>query len=405
MSGMAEEESRTISENVKWSVRKSFEKGNFYFGTQDFLGYERDNDGNIIINEPQAQIVRRIFELYASGTKVSSIVSELNDANIKTVYGHAKWNRNTVKDIIRNEKYSGDALLQKYYRPNFKSRISKVNNNTLPQYYVENNHQPIVSKELFKQANKVRLSRADKYLIEDRSVYSIKSRYADFMYCPHCGQNYNHRVSHRGTEYSKSMMQCRSNRSKKVCTSDKISLLVFDKQLLKMINSIITNKKTVLSKYKTYLENSKDRKKLLERKSKLQNRINPYLETLSTINSTDDFNSTVQLRIQEKIKPLRSEIMTIDNLLLTKYNELNHYTEIKNLLKPFTQPRTEISEFPFKELFGKVIIDSKDNILFIISNRDDYINFTNKKKGLYSQDTSYIVRKTTFKSTHGLYFF
>jgi DNA invertase Pin-like site-specific DNA recombinase len=405
MSGMAEEEARIVSENVKWSVRTNFKKGNFYFCTQAFLGYDRDNDGNIIINEPQAKIVRRIFDLYATGTSVSDIISELNNINARTVYGNTSWYPNAVMNIIKNEKYSGDALLQKDYRPSFKSKLKKVNDNVLPKYYVENNHQPIVSKELFKKANKVRLARIDKYIKQDRNVYSKKSIYADFMYCPYCGQNYNHRVSHSGTEYSRSMMHCRSNKSKKLCESDKVSLKVFDQQLLKMINSIIKNKKELLSKYKTHLDSSNERKKLIKRKDLLLHKLNPYLLTLNTINSSDDFNAIVESRVKEKIKPVRSEIISIDNLLLTKYNTLDHYTRIKKLLHNYTSPITEISEFPFKELFSKVIVDSKDNIKFVVGSRDDYNNFNSKKKGLYSQSTDYLMRKCTKKSFHGLYFF
>lgn len=150
LASFAEAEAFDMSENQKWAVRKKFESGEVMINTKRFMGYDKDSDGNLIINREEAAIVRMIFERYLAGLGFYRIARELNEKRIPTITGGV-WHESTVRGMIKNEKYKGDCILQKYYTP-------KMGGNTVPNkgkvqsYYVEKNHEPIVSKEMWEEA-------------------------------------------------------------------------------------------------------------------------------------------------------------------------------------------------------------------------------------------------------------
>lgn len=315
------------------------------------------------------------------------------------------WYGNAILNIIKNERYCGDAKLQKTYRPSFKSKLNKVNNNVLPIYYVENNHPPIVSREVFQKANQIRLKKIDKYLNLEKCAYSKKTIYSSLIYCPFCGSNYIHRINNHGTSYSKHMMQCKTNKGKKICESDKISLEVFDSQLLCLINKILDNRTKFLKLYKTHLETDKHRISNKNKQKVLKDRIGCLHSKLEILSSIDDLESKVENSIKRKIANLQSELNNINNILLTQYNIEYQYLRVKQLLTNQKQQIESISDFPFRNLFNKVIVESKDSIKFLIGNRTDFQNFNHKKKGLYKQSTSYTLRDKGLQSKSELHFF
>lgn len=144
MSSLAQEESRSISENVTWGIRKRFSDGKYYMAYKHFLGYEKGPDGSIVINEEQAEIVRFTYRRFLEGATARNICNELEKQLILTPGGKEKWSPSTVLSILSNEKYKGAALLQKTYISDFLSKKVKKNNGKLPQYYVENGHAPII---------------------------------------------------------------------------------------------------------------------------------------------------------------------------------------------------------------------------------------------------------------------
>ncbi len=134
MSSLAQEESRSISENVKWGIRKRFENGSFSIPYSHFLDYRKGEDGTMAIDDAQAETVRYIFSQYAAGSTTGAIARDLEKAGIPSPSGKRRWYAGSVKSILSNEKYKGDALLQKTYIPDFLSKRAKVNNGEVPQY-------------------------------------------------------------------------------------------------------------------------------------------------------------------------------------------------------------------------------------------------------------------------------
>ena len=150
MSSIAQEESRSISENITWGMRKNMARGKVTMAYGKFLGYRKGADGKPEIVEEEAEVVRRIYRLYLDGHTVREITRILTGDGIPTPSGkNCNWSVSTIMSILRNEKYKGDALLQKVYTADFLNKKMKKNNGVLPQYYVENSHPAIIDEETF----------------------------------------------------------------------------------------------------------------------------------------------------------------------------------------------------------------------------------------------------------------
>lgn len=144
MSSLAQEESRSISENVTWGQRKRFSDGKVNIPYGQFLGYRKGADGLPEIVPEEAEIVRRIYRLFLSGKSTNAIATILTDDGIPTPGKKTVWQRTAVESILRNEKYKGSALLQKSFTVDFLTKKTKINGGEVPQYYVENNHPAII---------------------------------------------------------------------------------------------------------------------------------------------------------------------------------------------------------------------------------------------------------------------
>lgn len=162
LAALAQDESRSNSENCKWAIRKRFEKGIARVNLKQLNGYEKGENGQWVIQEEQAAAVRFMFERYVQGATLEKIRGELNEKRIRNTCGSTNWSANTISSILQNEKYMGDVLLQKYYTPDFLNHQSVRNRGELPSYYVREHHPAIVSRDLWEQAQQERAKRRRK---------------------------------------------------------------------------------------------------------------------------------------------------------------------------------------------------------------------------------------------------
>ncbi|MBB2183565.1 recombinase family protein [Lachnospiraceae bacterium MD1] len=147
---LSQNESKQQSDNVKWGIRRRYERGEIQsipLGT--LQGYDKNEDGNLVINEKEAEIIRHIYDLYLKGYGRYRISQILEDEGIPSNQGHTKWSWSTVEKILRNEKYRGDMLCQKTYSTNYLTKKKKKNMGELPQYYIENTHPEIIDKRIW----------------------------------------------------------------------------------------------------------------------------------------------------------------------------------------------------------------------------------------------------------------
>lgn len=204
MASIAQEESRSISQNVTWGKRVGFQQGKVSFAYKTFLGYKKEDD-KIVIDEDQAVIVRMIYKKFlVEGKTATGIANYLKSKHIKTPTGKtANWTKNTVNSILTNEKYKGDALLQKTYTENYLDHKIVKNNGQIPQYYVENNHPAIIDRDMWEQVQ-IELERRERI----GAQYSSSDVFASKLICDDCGGFYGKKKWHSNSKYSRFVYQC-----------------------------------------------------------------------------------------------------------------------------------------------------------------------------------------------------
>ena len=154
MASIAQEESRSISANIRWAIKNRMKNGTQKIPTSGLLGYDTDEDGNMVIVDQEAEIVRTIYKSFVQGVHPGLIAVRLNALNLKTVYGN-EWSSSSVRKILRNEKYCGDVLMQKTITVDYLSHTSKINEGEAEQYYIADHHDPIVSREIWDRAQEL----------------------------------------------------------------------------------------------------------------------------------------------------------------------------------------------------------------------------------------------------------
>lgn len=196
-SSFAAEESISISENEKWAIRKRFQDGTY---KQSYLpyGYVKNENGEMIPDKQEAEIVRWIFNLAINGHSTHSICKLLRERNVPTRKG-GKWSSSTVRDMLKNEKYTGDALFQKTYTDgSFRRHETK---NSSKQIFIENHHEAIISREIFETANRLLEQRAaEKGIVKGHSKYQVRYPFSEIIVCGECGGTFKRRIHDHGSE-------------------------------------------------------------------------------------------------------------------------------------------------------------------------------------------------------------
>ena len=197
LSSLAQEESRSISENVQWGIRSKFRQGLPMINTARFLGYDKDENGTLVVNEAQAQIVRRIFRDYLEGWSTSEIARRLNEFGIPGISGKTAWNGTTILHMLQNEKYAGDLLMQKTYTVDFLSHSRRQNDGAIEQYYVQNSHAAIIPREEWDTVQ-MEIARKDAFR-KEHGTHDIASAsgspFFNKVLCAECGEVYERSVS------------------------------------------------------------------------------------------------------------------------------------------------------------------------------------------------------------------
>jgi len=218
LASYSQEESRSVSENQKWRIRKMFAQGRP--NTGNMLGY-RLFDGKLYIIPEEAEVVKTIFIDYLSGMGVNAIAKKLNKAGIPTKRGSA-WCGGTLRKILRNEKYSGDMLLQKYFNLDHLSKKKKINRGELPMYQVIDSHDPIIDKDTFAIVQSEIVRRTTKYYFKPKT----KKQYlfTSLICCGQCGKHYLIKQANAGSKYMKHVWICPTFnfRGKNSCPSQQI---------------------------------------------------------------------------------------------------------------------------------------------------------------------------------------
>lgn len=209
LSSFSQEESKNVSDNIKWRMRKKFQQGEMIINTKRFLGYDKDEYGDLVINPKEAEVVKRIFNEYLSGKGCFTIAKGLREEGVPTVAG-GTWRDSTILRILKNEKYKGDALLQKYYTSDHLRKKKVKNNGEVESYYIEDDHVPIVSREAWETVQEEIKKRAKEKGIILGNTKKYKRRYplTGMLYCSKCGSSLRRRTWNTKHSCKKIVWQC-----------------------------------------------------------------------------------------------------------------------------------------------------------------------------------------------------
>ena len=241
MASLAQQESQSLSQNVKLGLQYRYQQGTVQVNHNHFLGYTKDSDGHLVIDPEQAEVVKRIYREYLEGLSMKKIAEGLEQDGILTGAGKTKWYDSTINKILQNEKYMGDALLQKTVTTDFLTKKRVRNTGTLPQYYVEDDHKTIIPKEIFMQvqAELVRRRKVHTGPNGQKRIYSGNNCFSQMVVCGECGELYrrvhwnNHwRCSCSRLEPSRAAMNCTSRTVKEDLLQE-----VTVKELIRKANS------------------------------------------------------------------------------------------------------------------------------------------------------------------------
>lgn len=190
MASLAQQESQSLSQNVKLGLQFRYQNGQVQINHNRFLGYTKDANGNLIIDPEQAEVVKRIYREYLEGFSMDKIAAGLERDGILTGAGKTRWHTSTINKILRNEKYIGDALLQKTYTTDFLSKTRVKNNGIVPQYYVEGNHEAIIPRDIYMRVQEelVRRRVVKTSANGKKRSYSCNHCFSQIVVCGECGE-------------------------------------------------------------------------------------------------------------------------------------------------------------------------------------------------------------------------
>lgn len=345
---LSQAESESISMNVKLGIRQSLKNGNVRFSYKTFLGYRKGADGQPEIVPEQADIVRRIYNDFLAGATYLEIAKQLTDENVPTMGGGNRWFSERIKSILKNEKYKGDALLQKTYITDPISKRVKKNNGELPMYYVENSHPAIIERRIFDRVQEEIARRAGKKKVKQTGTktelgrYSGKYALTELLYCGECGTPYRRCTWSRDGK-KKIVWRCvsRLDYGKKYC---KNSPSVEESRLHNAIAAAITKKANSeeinIGGIVNHIESfgsQRDTDGIIQRQRRIAE-IEKVIDDLARLNSDEAQSGELDYKFSElyaelyslkdELEEMQSDVSALDGDMLNEMREV--VTGLKN---------------------------------------------------------------------------
>lgn len=373
MSSLAQEESRSISENCTWGQRKRFADGKVSVAYSHFLGYDKGADGNLVINKEQAKTVKRIFGMFLKGMTPHGIAKQLTSENIPTPGGASIWSASTIKSMLGNEKYKGDALLQKKFCENFLTKKMKINQGEVPQYYVENNHEAIIEPQTFDMVQAELVRR-----IGGKNRHSGVHLLSGKIKCGDCGGWYGSKIWHSNNiKYRRIIWRCNQKYEEK---DKKCSTPYLDENQIKSRFTIAVNKlldgsesaieacEEALAKTLDTSDLEKKQKELLTEMAALNDNIQQMIQINATVPQDQNLYRIRYDEISQEFKEIEAQKKIVDQKIQSAYEcRIAMEQFIKNLKKQNTKV-TEFSENLWCGLLDYVTVYSGGKLIFRFKN-------------------------------------
>lgn len=345
LSSIAQEESRSISENVRWGKQRSMEAGKVSVAWSSFLGYEKGEDGLPKIVEEEAKTVRTIYRRFLEGASLNTVAKELMDAGIKTPTGKDKWTADGIRRILKNEKYKGDARLQKTYTVDFLTKEVRVNHGERKQWYVKDSHDAIVSEETFELAQKELARRIG----QGGRFYD--SPFTKKIVCGECGEYYGHKVLHSNEPCRTTVWICNAKyKGDFKCNSPRIKDSEIERAFVIVVNRLLKKRTDFIADYeKDVLPMIGNKKILDERLEAAMNEQRDLVEQIEQLISDNARHLQNQEAYAEKYESLNSRYeqkkSDIESIKRQIAGVLARQENIRIFLSGLSQIESIVSEF------------------------------------------------------------
>ena len=378
LSAFAQAESESISQNVARGKRMGYRQGKFSFPYSCMIGYRKGPDGNPQIIPEQAETVRMIYNDYLTGDSLVKIAENLDARGIPTPKNKGKWSSQTVMRILQNEKYAGHVLLQKTYTADLLSGTIKKNNGELPQYYIENNHTPIVSQEMFLLVQEEIARRKSKSPASQKKVRTNRGRYtsqyalSERLICGECGCYYR-RVTWNIRGKKKIVWRCinRLEFGKKYCkSSPSISEDVLHNAILRAIRELAQQQKERTPKClnDTILQcatgGSDTSLTMLKNQLEQKNRdFARFLEMALTDGAESEFVEAKMSQLNDEILCLKQKIKQTEKDATTQQASKGNIKKVFDILLEEHEKLTEYNDSFIARIIERVTVENCEWII------------------------------------------
>lgn len=343
MASIAQEESRSISQNITIGKRWGMKEGKVSFAYKNFLGYKKV-DGKIVIDEAQAETVRLIYMMFLKEGKTCTGIAEfLKSKGIPTPSGKScNWTKNTVYSILTNEKYKGDALLQKKYTADYLEHRVVPNNGELPQYYVENNHPAIIEREVWEMVQTEMMRRSML-----GAAYSGNSIFASKLICGDCGKPYGKKKWHSTSKYAREIYRCNAkyNKGQTQCQTPNLTEEDIKARFIKAYNLVMCDKKQVIEDTLAVIELLADTADLDAEIANLQTKIERISSDVSLMVRENARMQQDQIKFAARYEELTKEYETQKAALEKAVKEKAYKTGKATKMRAYLEAMKQADDF------------------------------------------------------------
>lgn len=383
----AQEEARSISENVKWSVRKRFRDGVPIINHSRLLGYTKDKKGgNLVIVPEEAETVKLIFSLYTKGIGPQEICKRLMGKGLKTGANKTIWRQATVIKILKNEKYVGDLEQQKTITLDFLSHRKVRNIDIAPKYYSKDNHEAIIDRKTFELAQHIIKDRANSKMGANKDSTKYNNRYplSSMVVCAHCGRSLKRRYWNYGTPAQKVMLQCggylegKGNCDAKALTNDAVerttahvidSLFMQDTSFIDLLFRITNNAISVGAAEDVLIEK---RELIIAIENEIESLIDLHLKTPIP---QDVFNRKLS-EVNDRLIIAKNELKKMEDSFIKGHEAKERLDTINKILKENKDGIKVITNNLIKAFIQKIISVGPDEIVFCMMSNRTYTDQT-----------------------------
>ena len=374
-SSLAEEESRSISTNIRWAHQKKVERGEVVLNFNNIYGYQQDENKNVTIKIQEAEVVREIYHKYLIGYSIRRIIRELKENEIKSPLGSSKWSSSTIKGILENEKYIGDVILQKTYKRDFLTQRRVRNTGQAPQKYVENNHPAIVDRLTWNavQAEIERRNSLRSTEATGKGRYDMRYAFSGVIECGECNSNFRRHNYTNGNKIERTWACKEHLKGNKYCTQEILKEELLEELFVNTLNRLLLNRDKVLKKVEAsvkeaMLEVGTDNKQQIEKVDLMIEKLQADMLELNKRRGKREVDAEQYNTESREIMEQLDELFKQRDELIAEQSDgalsKSQYKMLTDFLKN-EQKQTEFDKDVFTKLVDKVIVHSREEITFV----------------------------------------